>query len=151
MPVELAPDTPEIVSVDFERGNPVAVNGKALSPATIISTLTEIAGRNGIGRDDMVENRFVGMKCRGVYENPAGTLLYKLHRDLEGICLDRELLGIRDMLAVRYAQCVYNLSLIHILPASSMCSIMPATYTSLPSDRASTSTSTACSRNLRCV
>ena len=108
VPVELAPDTPEIVSVDFERGNPVAVNGKALSPAAIISTLAEIAGRNGIGRDDMVENRFVGMKCRGVYENPAGTLLYKLHRDLEGICLDRELLGIRDMLAVRYAQCVYN-------------------------------------------
>lgn len=108
VPVELAPDTPEIVSVDFERGNPVAINGKALSPATIISTLAEIAGRNGIGRDDMVENRFVGMKCRGVYENPAGTLLYKLHRDLEGICLDRELLGIRDMLAVRYAQCVYN-------------------------------------------
>ena len=107
VPVELAPDTPEIVSVDFERGNPVAVNGKALSPAAIISTLAEIAGRNGIGRDDMVENRFVGMKCRGVYENPAGTLLYKLHRDLEGICLDRELLGIRDMLAVRYAQCVY--------------------------------------------
>ena len=108
VPVELAPDMPEIVSVDFERGNPVAVNGKALSPAAIISTLAEIAGRNGIGRDDMVENRFVGMKCRGVYENPAGTLLYKLHRDLEGICLDRELLGIRDMLAVRYAQCVYN-------------------------------------------
>ena len=87
--VELAPDTPEIVSVDFERGNPVAVNGKALSPATIISTLAEIAGRNGIGRDDMVENRFVGMKCRGVYENPAGTLLFALHRDLEGICMDR--------------------------------------------------------------
>ncbi len=108
IPVEQAPDTPEIVTVDFERGNPVAVNGKALSPAAIITTLAEIAGRNGIGRDDMVENRFVGMKCRGVYENPAGTLLYKLHRDLEGICMDRELLGIRDMLAVRYSQCVYN-------------------------------------------
>ena len=108
VPVEQAPDTPEIVTVDFERGNPVAVNGKALSPAAVITTLAEIAGRNGIGRDDMVENRFVGMKCRGVYENPAGTLLYKLHRDLEGICMDRELLGIRDMLAVRYSQCVYN-------------------------------------------
>ena len=71
VPVEQAPDTPEIVSVDFECGNPVAVNGKALSPAAIITTLAEIAGRNGIGRDDMVENRFVGMKCRGVYENPA--------------------------------------------------------------------------------
>ena len=108
VPVEQAPDTPEIVTVDFEQGNPVAVNSKALSPAAVITTLAEIAGRNGIGRDDMVENRFVGMKCRGVYENPAGTLLYKLHRDLEGICLDRELLGIRDMLAVRYSQCVYN-------------------------------------------
>lgn len=108
VPVEQAPDTPEIVSVDFERGDPVAVNGQRLSPYEIIKTLSEMAGRNGIGRDDMVENRFVGMKCRGVYENPAGTLLYKLHRDLEGICLDRDLLGIRDMLAVRYSQCVYN-------------------------------------------
>ena len=108
VPVEEAPDTPEIISVDFEQGNPVAVNGQRLSPAAIIKTLSEMAGRNGIGRDDMVENRFVGMKCRGVYENPAGTLLFALHRDLEGICMDRELLGIRDMLAVRYSQCVYN-------------------------------------------
>ena len=108
VPVEEAPDTPEIISVDFEHGNPVAVNGQRLSPAAVIKTLSDIAGRNGIGRDDMVENRFVGMKCRGVYENPAGTLLYALHRDLEGICMDRELLGIRDMLAVRYSQCVYN-------------------------------------------
>ena len=67
-------------SVDFEQGNPVAVNGQRLSPAAIIKTLSDIAGRNGIGRDDMVENRFVGMKCRGVYENPAGTLLFALHR-----------------------------------------------------------------------
>ena len=108
VPVEEAPDTPEIISVDFEHGNPVAVNGQRLSPAAVIKTLSDIAGRNGIGRDDMVENRFVGMKCRGVYENPAGTLLFALHRDLEGICMDRELLGIRDMLAVRYSQCVYN-------------------------------------------
>ncbi|MDR0816548.1 MAG: argininosuccinate synthase [Desulfovibrio sp.] len=108
VPVEEAPKTPEIVSVDFEHGNPVAVNGNPLSPASVISVLSEIAGRNGIGRDDMVENRFVGMKCRSVYENPAGTLLYKLHRDLEGICMDRELLAIRDTLAVRYSQCVYN-------------------------------------------
>ncbi|BAV92008.1 argininosuccinate synthase [Candidatus Desulfovibrio trichonymphae] len=108
VPVEEAPETPEIVSVDFEHGNPVAVNGKQLSPASVISTLSKVAGRNGIGRDDMVENRFVGMKCRSVYENPAGTLLYKLHRDLEGICMDRELLAIRDTLAVRYSQCVYN-------------------------------------------
>ncbi|MDR3362320.1 MAG: argininosuccinate synthase [Desulfovibrio sp.] len=107
-PVELAPDAPEIVTVAFERGDPVAVNDERLSPATVVARLSEIAGRNGIGRVDMVENRFVGMKCRGVYENPAGTLLYALHRDLEGICMDREVLGIRDMLAVRYAQCVYD-------------------------------------------
>ena len=108
VPVEQAPDTPEIVEVSFEKGNPVAVNGKPLSPYEVIKTLAEIAGRNGIGRDDMVENRYVGMKCRGVYENPAGTLLYALHRDLEGICLDRELLQLRDMLAVPYSHAVYN-------------------------------------------
>ncbi len=108
VPVEQAPDTPEIVEVTFEKGNPVAVNGKSLSPYNVIKTLAEIAGRNGIGRDDMVENRYVGMKCRGVYENPAGTLLYALHRDLEGICLDRELLQLRDMLAVPYSHAVYN-------------------------------------------
>ena len=108
VPVELAPDTPEIVEVGFEAGNPVSVNGQRLSPYAIIRTLAEIAGRNGIGRDDMVENRYVGMKCRGVYENPAGTLLFALHRDLEGICMDRELLAIRDMLAVPYSHAVYN-------------------------------------------
>lgn len=107
-PVEQAPDQPEILKVEFERGNPVAVNGQHLSPASIISTLSTIAGRHGIGRDDMVENRFVGMKCRGVYENPSGTLLFALHRDLEGICMDREVLAIRDMLAVQYSRSVYN-------------------------------------------
>ncbi|MCR5259381.1 MAG: argininosuccinate synthase [Desulfovibrio sp.] len=108
VPIEEAPDRPEIVTVDFEKGDPVAVNGKKLSPYEIIKTLSEIAGRNGVGRCDMVENRFVGMKCRGVYENPAGALLYALHRDLEGICMDRELLAIRDMLSVRYAHAVYD-------------------------------------------
>lgn len=108
VPVEQAPDTPETLRVEFAHGTPVAVNGQRLSPASIIATLGTIAGRHGIGRVDMVENRFVGMKCRGVYENPAGTLLFALHRDLEGICMDREVLGIRDMLAVRYSQCIYN-------------------------------------------
>lgn len=108
VPVEEAPNEPEIIEVAFAQGNPVAVNGTSLSPAILIKTLADMAGRHGIGRDDMVENRFVGMKSRGVYENPAGTLLYALHRDLEGICLDRELLFIRDMLAVPYARCVYN-------------------------------------------
>ena len=108
VPVEQAPDTPEIIEVGFEKGNPVSVNGELLPPYEIIRTLAEIAGRNGIGRDDMVENRYVGMKCRGVYENPAGTLLFALHRDLEGICMDREMLAIRDMLAVPYSHAVYN-------------------------------------------
>lgn len=108
VPVEQAPDKPEIVEVGFRRGNPVSVNGEDLSPYKIMATLAEMAGRNGIGRDDMVENRYVGMKCRGVYENPAGTLLFALHRDLEGICMDRELLGIRDMLCVPYSHAIYN-------------------------------------------
>ena len=103
-----APDKPEIVEVGFRRGNPVSVNGEELSPCKIMARLAEMAGRNGIGRDDMVENRYVGMKCRGVYENPAGTLLFALHRDLEGICMDRELLGIRDMLCVPYSHAIYN-------------------------------------------
>lgn len=108
VPVEDAPDQAEIIEVGFVRGNPVSVNGEQLSPADLIERLGQIAGRNGIGRDDMVENRFVGMKSRGVYENPAGTLLYALHRDLEGICMDRELLAIRDMLDVPYSHAVYN-------------------------------------------
>lgn len=108
VPVEEAPDVPEIIEVGFVRGNPVSVNGEQLSPADLIARLGVMAGRNGIGRDDMVENRYVGMKCRGVYENPAGVLLYALHRDLEGICMDRELLAIRDMLDVPYSHAVYN-------------------------------------------
>ncbi len=108
VPVEEAPDKPEFVEVGFVRGNPVSVNGEQLSPYDLIERLTTIAGRNGIGRDDMVENRYVGMKCRGVYENPAGTLLFAMHRDLEGICMDRDLLGIRDMLSVPYSHAVYN-------------------------------------------
>ncbi len=107
-PVEQAPDQAEIIEVAFKRGNPYAINGKEFSAYGIIENLAQIAGRHGIGRDDMVENRYVGMKCRGVYENPAGTLLFALHRDLEGICMDRELLAIRDMLAVPYSHAVYN-------------------------------------------
>ncbi|MDR1855590.1 MAG: argininosuccinate synthase [Desulfovibrio sp.] len=108
VPVEKAPDRPQEITVEFHKGNPVKLNGEALSPATLVREAGRIAGGHGIGRDDMVENRFVGMKSRGVYENPAGTLLHALHRDLEGLCMDRELLGMRDMLSVRYAQCVYN-------------------------------------------
>ena len=107
VPMEQA-DTPEEITVDFEKGNPVAFNGKRLSPYEIIHALELAGGRNGVGRSDIVENRYVGMKCRGVYENPAGTILYKLHQDLEGLCLDRELLSIRDQLVVRYSEAVYN-------------------------------------------
>ena len=103
-----APDQPEYVTVDFEKGNPVALNGTRLSPADLIRDLNKIAGKHGVGRIDMVENRFVGMKARGVYETPAVTVLHAAHRDLEGICLDREVMHLRDSLVPRYAACVYN-------------------------------------------
>ena len=108
VPVEQAPDQPEIITVDFERGNPVAVNGERLSPYGIVHALELIGGRNGVGRSDIVENRYVGMKCRGVYENPAGTILHVLHEDLEGLCLDRNVISIRNQLSVRYAEAVYD-------------------------------------------
>ncbi|MDR1488982.1 MAG: argininosuccinate synthase [Desulfovibrio sp.] len=108
LPPEKAGDEPEYVEIDFESGNPVAVNGTRLSPAELILSLNRIGGRNGVGRLDMVENRFVGMKVRGVYETPGGSILYAAHRDLEGICLDREVLHLRDSLVPRYAAAVYN-------------------------------------------
>ncbi len=106
-PIEQAPDKPEEITIDFEAGNAVALNGKPLSPAQMILTLNEIAGRHGIGRVDMVENRFVGMKSRGVYETPGGTVLFIAKRDLEGLCLDREVMHLRDSLIPRYAEMVY--------------------------------------------
>lgn len=108
VPVEQAPDAPEYVSIGFERGDPVAVDGTRLSPALVIKKLNELGAKHGIGRLDMVENRFVGMKCRGVYETPGGAILHTAHRDLEGICLDREVLAIRDALIPRYSAAVYN-------------------------------------------
>ncbi|MDL2317054.1 argininosuccinate synthase [Desulfovibrio sp. OttesenSCG-928-A18] len=108
VPPEKAPDAPEYVEIDFERGDPVAVNGAALSPAALIRRLNELGGRHGVGRIDMVENRFVGMKSRGVYETPGGTVIHAAHRDLEGICLDREVMHQRDALIPRYAAAVYN-------------------------------------------
>lgn len=108
VPIEDAPDTPEIIELGFEAGNPISLNGQKLSPYQMIKNLETIAAKHGIGREDLVENRYVGMKCRGVYENPASSLLYTLHRDLEGICMDRELLALRDMLAVPYAHAIYN-------------------------------------------
>lgn len=108
VPAEKAPDTPEYVEIDFEKGDPVAVNGERLSPATLVARLNQIAGNHGVGRIDIVENRFVGMKSRGVYETPGGTLIHIAHRDLEGICMDREVMHIRDSLIPRYATAVYN-------------------------------------------
>ncbi len=108
VPMEQAPDTPEIITIGFERGNPVALNGETMSPATIIKHLNALGAKHGIGRLDMVENRVVGMKCRGVYETPGGTILYTAHRDMEGLCLDREVLATRDLLVPRYSTTIYD-------------------------------------------
>ena len=104
---EAAPDEPEYVEITFERGDPVAVNGERLGPAALLARLNEIAGRHGVGRVDLVENRYVGMKSRGVYETPGGTLLYHARRAVESLTLDREALHLRDQLAPRYAELVY--------------------------------------------
>jgi argininosuccinate synthase len=102
-----APDRPEYVEIDYRAGDPVAVNGTKLSPATLLATLNQIAGRHGIGRVDLVENRYVGMKSRGVYETPGGTLLHAAHRAVESLTLDREVLHQRDAMIPRYAELVY--------------------------------------------
>jgi argininosuccinate synthase len=103
-----APDTPTYVEIDFNEGNPVALDGEKLSPAELLDTMNRIAGANGVGRVDMVENRFVGMKSRGVYETPGGTVLWRAHRAMESITMDREVMQIRDSIAPKYAQLVYN-------------------------------------------
>ena len=105
---EDAPDSPSYVELDFVQGNPVAINGQALSPADLFQELNRLGGENGIGRLDMVENRFVGMKSRGVYETPGGTVLRTAHRDLETITMDREVMRIRDSLVARYSELIYN-------------------------------------------
>jgi argininosuccinate synthase len=106
-PPQKAPDKPENVKIRFESGVPVAVNGKAMSPLEIVKTLNTIGGRNGIGLVDMVENRFVGMKSRGVYEAPGMTVLYTAHRVVEQLTLDRDLMHLRDQLAPVVAEMVY--------------------------------------------
>lgn len=103
-----APDKPQYVEIEFEQGVPVAVDGVRMSPATLLAHLNEVAGLHGIGRVDMVEDCFVGMKSRGVYETPGGTVLHAAHRALESITLDREVVILRDSLVPRYAQLVYN-------------------------------------------
>jgi argininosuccinate synthase len=107
-PPAKAPDKAETVEVDFERGYPLAINGKRMDCVKLLKELNAIAGRHSVGVVDMVENRFVGMKSRGVYEAPGATVLYEAHRDLEGITLDREVMRLRDTLAPTYAQLVYN-------------------------------------------
>lgn len=108
VPVEDAPDQTEYIEISFVQGIPVKVNGEELEPADLLRRLNKIAGRHGVGRIDIVENRFVGMKSRGVYETPGGTVLHKCHRALESICMDREVMHLRDSLVPQYAKMVYN-------------------------------------------
>ena len=105
---ENAPDTPEYITVDFERGDAVAINGEGLSPATLLAKLNDYGKRHGIGRLDLVENRFVGMKSRGMYETPGGTILHLAHRGIEQITLDRGAAHLKDKLMPEYAELIYN-------------------------------------------
>lgn len=105
---EAAPDVPRYLTLRFENGDVVALDGESMSPASVLRHLNEIGGDNGIGRSDIVENRFVGMKSRGCYETPGGTLLLKAHRAMESITMDRELMHLRDELMPRYAKTIYN-------------------------------------------
>jgi len=105
---EEAPDQPEYLELGFEDGFPVKLNGNSISPANLVKELNQIGGKHGIGRVDMVENRLVGMKSRGVYETPGGTILVAAHQALESICLDRDTLHYKHLLAQRYAELVYN-------------------------------------------
>jgi argininosuccinate synthase len=102
-----APDEAEIIDITFEKGDPVAINGKALSPANMLDRLNQLGGRHGIGREDIVENRFVGMKSRGIYETPGGSILRKAHRAMESITMDREVMHLRDSLTPKYSELVY--------------------------------------------
>ena len=105
---EAAPDRPTMVEIAFERGDAVAVDGQTLSPAALLTRLNELGGANGIGRLDLVENRFVGMKSRGIYETPGGTILHAAHRAMESITLDRGAAHLKDELMPRYAELIYN-------------------------------------------
>jgi argininosuccinate synthase len=105
---EDAPDQPEYVEIAFEKGDAVAVNGERLSPAKLLARLNELGGKHGIGRVDLLENRYVGMKSRGVYETPGGTILEEAHRAVESITMDREVMHLRDGLMPRYASMIYN-------------------------------------------
>jgi argininosuccinate synthase len=106
-PVEKAPNRAEYVEIDYRRGDPVAIDGRKLSPARLLAALNDLGAKHGIGRVDLVENRYVGMKSRGVYETPGGTILHAAHRALESITVDREVLRLRDSLIPRYAEMIY--------------------------------------------
>ena len=103
-----APDEPEIIQIDYEKGDPVAVDGSRMSPAGLLQHLNKIGGKHGIGRVDLVENRFIGMKSRGVYETPGGTIMRIAHRAVESITMDREVMHLRDSLVPEYSRMIYN-------------------------------------------
>ncbi len=103
-----APDQPEIIEIEFEQGDPIAINGKPLSPAELLTELNLLGGKHGVGRVDIVENRYVGMKSRGIYETPGGTILRTAHMAMESITLDREVMQLRDSLIPKYAALIYN-------------------------------------------
>ncbi len=105
---EDAPDKAEYVTLDFKKGNCIAVNGKEMPPLKVMQTLNKLGGKHGVGRVDMVENRFVGMKSRGVYETPGGAILHFAHRQIESLTMDREVMHLRDSLIPKYAELVYN-------------------------------------------
>ncbi len=105
---EKAPDKPEVIELTFERGDIVAISGRKMSPAGVLTELNRLGGRHGIGRLDLVENRYVGMKSRGCYETPGGTIMWKAHRAIESITMDREVLALKDDLMPRYARLIYN-------------------------------------------
>ena len=105
---EDAPDSGESIELEFKQGDPIALNGKKLSPAKLLLSLNELGGKHGIGRDDIVENRYVGMKSRGCYETPGGTILLAAHRAMESLTLDREVMHLKDDLMPRYAKLIYN-------------------------------------------
>lgn len=105
---EDAPNTPEYITIGYKNGDPVSLNGNDLSPATMLRTLNEYGNKHGIGRIDIVENRFVGMKARGCYETPGGTIMLKAHRAIESICLDREEAHLKDGMIAKYAELIYN-------------------------------------------
>lgn len=105
---EAAPDKATYLEIEYEKGDIAAINGEKMSPATVMEYLNKIGGENGIGRDDIVENRFVGMKSRGCYETPAGTIMLKAHRGIESLTLDREAMHLKDEMMPRYAKMIYN-------------------------------------------